>query len=60
MNDTTTPADLSREFSVDAKRMQAFLREQYGLLPPHETRWYLTLEQAQADRYWIGPSFSKS
>ncbi len=50
MNDTATPADLSRELGVDAKRIRAFLRGQYGLLPSHETRWHLTLEQAQAVR----------
>jgi hypothetical protein len=55
-DDTTTPADLSRELSVDAKRIRDFLREPYGLLPPHETRWHLTLEQARAARARFGAS----
>lgn len=55
-NDTTTPADLSRELSVDAKRIRDFLREQYGLLPPDETRWHLTLEQDRAVRTRFGAS----
>lgn len=50
MNDETTPADLSRELGIDAKTIRDFLREQYGLLPPHETRWRLNPEQAQAVR----------
>ncbi|WP_394253050.1 hypothetical protein [Arthrobacter pityocampae] len=50
MDETTTPADLSRELGVDAKRIRDFLREQYGLLPPHATRWLLNQERADAVR----------
>jgi hypothetical protein len=50
MDQETTPADLSRELGIDAKRIRDFLREQYGLLPPSETRWRLNQERADAVR----------
>lgn len=56
MDDIATPADLSRELGIDTTRIRAFLREQRGLLPPHETGWYLTLDQAQAVRARFGAS----
>lgn len=47
MDEETTPADLSRELGIDAKRIRDFLRKQYGLLPPNETR--RRLNQVRAD-----------
>lgn len=50
MDQDMTPADLSRELGVDAKRIRDFLRERYGLLPPQETRWQLSQEQVDTVR----------
>jgi DNA-directed RNA polymerase sigma subunit (sigma70/sigma32) len=44
--DDTTPADLSRELSVSAKRIRDYLRAAYGTLKPPTTRWRLTAAQA--------------
>jgi hypothetical protein len=46
MSDIVTPANLSRELGVIPQRIRAYLRERYGKLPPHETRWLLTEQQA--------------
>lgn len=46
MDDFLTPADLSRELGVSQLRIRIWLREEYGVLPPTETRWRLTDAQA--------------
>lgn len=46
MDDHLTPADLARELGVDPKTIRAWLREEYGVLPPTETRWRLNREKA--------------
>lgn len=54
--DETTPADLSRELSVDAKAIRRYLRAKYGKRPPLDRRW--RLNEAQADevrqRFGVG------
>ncbi|WP_166790541.1 hypothetical protein [Cryobacterium tagatosivorans] len=46
MSEPVTPADLSRDLQVTQKRIRDYLREKYGTLPPHVSRWLLTDEQA--------------
>ena len=46
MDDSLTPADLSRELGVDQRTVRVYLREHYGKLAPPETRWRLSEERA--------------
>lgn len=53
MNSIVTPADLSRELHRDQKTIRAYLRRKYGKLPPHDSRWNLTAEQADDVRRYF-------
>jgi hypothetical protein len=51
MSEPVTPADLSRELSVDPRRIRAALRDRYGKVRDRqETRWLLTQEQVDEVR----------
>lgn len=41
MPEPITPADLSRELGVDAKRIREYLRSEEGKLVAPETHWLL-------------------
>lgn len=41
MSQPITPAVLSRDLSVNQRRIRAYLRANYGKLPAPETRWFL-------------------
>ncbi|GAA3399387.1 hypothetical protein [Pseudarthrobacter polychromogenes] len=53
-DDPITPADLARELGKNPKRIRDYLRDQYGTLPPDETRWFPTPEQVADVRRHFG------
>ena len=53
MADDTTPNDLARELGVTPLAVRNYLRSQWGKLPPHERRWYLSDARASAVRAYF-------
>lgn len=51
---TVTPADLALELGRSQKRIRAVLRDEFGTLPPGETRWLLDDDRAQLIRERFG------